>query len=344
MRNFPLYIIDIVYCAVFTPLIIFLMPVERWWSSHPVFLGAFVAWLICNYFAFKYFVVPRFSTPGRTRIYAALAVTLSIAGTSVFATYEIQSPYMAEIKALREANPAPSMGIYHYKQAVWLHYIIVASFGTGLGILAEAGRLRRRRDQLEIERNRAELAAYKARINPHFLFNTLNSLYGLLITQSPAAVESMERFIGLVKYMYASADKDYITVAEEAQCIEEYIYLQSLRLNELARISFKRDLACPEATIPPMLLITFVENAFKHGISPDDPCFVDICIASAPGQVSFSVENSAWSSGVDSPHKGGIDNCQRRLHLRYPQRHSLEISNSGGVFSVKLTIKNDTEK
>ena len=90
---------------------------------------------------------------------------------------------------------------------------------------------------MEYERNRAELALYKAQINPHFLFNTLNTLYGLLITQSDKTEVTLERFINLTKYMYNNANREFIPLAEEVDYIGQYIALQKLRLNDLAEMS-----------------------------------------------------------------------------------------------------------
>lgn len=344
-RNIPLYVIDIAYCAVFVPLVIYLMPVERWWGAHPVFLGLFIAWLYCNYFAFKYFIVPSVFGKGSGRVMALLAVAVSIAGTVGFASYRIESPYSSEIRAIREAHSdrTPKLGMYHYKQAVWLHYLVVVSFSAALGLLTEAYKLRRYREELELERKKAELALYKARINPHFLFNTLNSLYGLLLMQSDKTVETMERFINLVKYMYAASDKEYITVSEESEYIEEYIGLQRLRLNEMAELSFTTNLESPEMLVPPMLLITFVENAFKYGVSPDEPYTICAYIESTSESIHFCIENTIASVSPRSSHKSGIDNCRRRLELHYPERHKLSVGETAqGTFRVDLTLNPET--
>ena len=344
-RNIPLYVIDIAYCVVFLPLIIFLMPVERWWGAHPVFLGLFIVWLYCNYFAFKYFIIPSVFGKRRGRVVALAALVVSVAGTAGFASYRIESPYSSEIKAIREAHSdiAPKLGMYHYKQAVWLHYLVVVSFSAALGLLTEAYKLRRYREELELERKKAELALYKARINPHFLFNTLNSLYGLILMHSDRTVETMERFINLVKYMYAASDKDYIAVSEESEYIEEYIDLQRLRLNEMAKLSFTTNLGCPEMPVPPMLLITFVENAFKYGVSPDEPYTIRASLESTPERIHFCIENTISTVSPRSSHKSGIDNCRRRLELHYPDRHTLSVgATAEGTFRVDLELKPET--
>lgn len=344
-RNILLYVIDIAYCVVFLPLIIYLMPVERWWGAHPVFLGLFIVWLYCNYFAFKYFIIPSVFGKGSSRVVALLAVVVSIAGTVGFASYRIESPYSSEIRAIREAHSdwTPKLGMYHYKQAVWLHYLVVVSFSAALGLLTEAYKLRRYREELELERKKAELALYKARINPHFLFNTLNSLYGLLLMQSDKTVETMERFINLVKYMYAASDKDYITVSEESEYIEEYIGLQKLRLSEMAKLSFTTNLESPDMLVPPMLLITFVENAFKYGVSPDEPYTISASLESTSELIHFCIENTIASISPWSSHKSGIDNCRRRLELHYPDRHKLSVGETAhGTFLVDLILDFET--
>ncbi|MDE7123722.1 MAG: histidine kinase [Alistipes sp.] len=339
MRNVALYI-DLAFCFVFLPSMIFAFPVERWWGTRPLFFAAFVGWLYVTYFLYKYFVVPRMFHGDRRRACALAAIVLSLAVTFLFSSYEISSPFY-HLRQLRpEAIPYPVWGARQNQQAVWLHYIVVVFFCIAIGMLTEAYRQRMAREQIEYERNRAELALYKAQIDPHFFFNTLNTLYGLLITRSDKTEATLERFINLTKYIYNNASRDFIPLAEEVDYIDQYIALQTLRLNEFARVDFSHEVEDAAVQVPPMLLITFVENAFKYGISSNEACVVRIRLRQRGATLRFEVENSVFAHPARTSGRVGIENCRRRLALLYPDRHRLEArTDADGVFRVRLELR-----
>ena len=311
---------------------------ERWWGTYPLFFCSFVGWLYVTYFLYKYFIVPRLFIKGKKRTIAVAAILLSLAVTFLFSAYEITSPLYHIHQEQRQLYPYPIWGIRQNQQAIWLHYILVVIFCFAVGMLKEVYRQKLARAEMEYERNKAELALYKAQINPHFLFNTLNTLYGLLITQSDKTEITLERFINLTKYMYNNANREFIALAEEVDYIGQYIALQQLRLNELADIRFTHEVEREEMPIPPMMLITFVENAFKYGISSDDPCFIHIQLNQRAEKLCFEVVNSTFGREAGHSARMGIQNCRRRLELLYPEHHRLEIEQEHGLFRVRLEL------
>lgn len=338
MKNVALYI-DLVFCLVLLPLLMYAFPVERWWGTHPWFFGSFVVWLYVTYFLYKYFIIPRLFQTGRRRICAFVAIAVSFAFTYLFSDYEIRSPFYHVNQQQRELYSYLVWGMRQNRQAVWLHYILVVIFCSAVEILNEAYRQRLAREEVEYERNRAELALYKAQINPHFLFNTLNTIYGLLITHSDKTEATMERFINLTKYMYNNANREFISLAEEVDYISQYIDLQKLRLNEYADVTFFHEMADAAMPVPPMLLITFVENAFKYGISSNEPCFIHIRLTQRNGTIGFEVDNSVFKRDGNDSKRMGIENCRRRLSLLYPDRHRLDFGcNVDNTFSVRLEL------
>ena len=329
---------DMAFCFILLPLVIYAFPVERWWGTYPLFFCSFVGWLYVTYFLYKYFIVPRLFIKGKKRTMAVVAILLSLAVTFLFSAYEITSPLYHIHQQQRQLYPYPIWGIRQNQQAIWLHYILVVIFCFAVGMLKEVYRQKLARAEMEYERNKAELALYKAQINPHFLFNTLNTLYGLLITQSDKTEITLERFINLTKYMYNNANREFIALAEEVDYIGQYIALQQLRLNELADIRFTHEVEREEMPIPPMMLITFVENAFKYGISSDDPCFIHIQLNQRAEKLCFEVVNSTFGREAGHSARMGITNCLRRLELLYPEHHRLEIAQEHGLFRVRLEL------
>ena len=329
---------DMAFCFILLPLVIYAFPVERWWGTYPLFFCSFVGWLYVTYFLYKYFIVPRLFIKGKKRTIAVAVIVLSLAVTFLFSAYEITSPLYHIHQEQRQLYPYPIWGIRQNQQAIWLHYILVVIFCFAVGLLKEVYRQKLARAEMEYERNKAELALYKAQINPHFLFNTLNTLYGLLITQSDKMEITLERFINLTKYMYNNANREFIALAEEVDYIGQYIALQQLRLNELADIRFTHEVEREEMPIPPMMLITFVENAFKYGISSDDPCFIHIQLNQRAEKLCFEVVNSTFGREAGHSARMGIQNCRRRLELLYPEHHRLEIAQEHGLFRVRLEL------
>ena len=329
---------DMAFCFILLPLVIYAFPVERWWGTYPLFFCSFVGWLYVTYFLYKYFIVPRLFIKGKKRTIAVAVIVLSLAVTFLFSAYEITSPLYHIHQEQRQLYPYPIWGIRQNQQAIWLHYILVVIFCFAVGMLKEVYRQKLARAEMEYERNKAELALYKAQINPHFLFNTLNTLYGLLITQSDKTEITLERFINLTKYMYNNANREFIALAEEVDYIGQYIALQQLRLNELADIRFTHEVEREEMPIPPMMLITFVENAFKYGISSDDPCFIHIQLNQRAEKLCFEVVNSTFGREAGHSARMGITNCRRRLELLYPEHHRLEIVQEHDLFRVRLEL------
>jgi LytS/YehU family sensor histidine kinase len=322
------------------PLMLFIFPIERWWGIDPVFFCSFIVWLYITYFLYKYYVIPRLTASRMKRYFALVAVLVSVAVNFWFSTYRIVPPVRIPPHIGNEIMQAyPVWGLNPTKQAIWLHFLYVVTFSFVTGLLSEIYRQRISSEAMENERNRAELQMYKAQINPHFLFNTLNTIYGLLITRSEKTIETFERFVSLSKYTYKNANLEYVSVSEEVEYIEQYIELQSLRLNEHASVKFTHSEQNEKYMLPAMLLITFVENAFKYGISSDEDCFININLQQMEGIFYFVVENSVFKRKDDNSQGVGLKNCRKRLDMMYGNRYTLETGeNDKKVFTVKLKI------
>lgn len=231
--------------------------------------------------------------------------------------------------------------IKQYQQADWSLFMLVEAFSFAVGMLVRTEQDRSHRRELEAQRDRAEINLLKARINPHFMFNTLNSLYGLFLTGNQKALPSLEKFIEMTRYIHNTSVRESVPLHEESDHIRRLIDLQSLRLNDKTRVDLNIHIENPDLPMPPMLLVTFVENCFKHGVSPTEPGIIYISLTEHNGILEFSTSNRIFPSLAKSDHTG-IDNCRRRLDLCFPNRHSLHITEGHDNFSVKLTIHLDT--
>lgn len=225
------------------------------------------------------------------------------------------------------------------RQTVWFFFLIVSGFSLTIELTIELFRQIISKQQIEADKNKAELALYKAQINPHFLFNTLNALYGLVITKSDKAESAFMKFSNILKYMYAHTTSLMIPISSEIDYIRQYVDLQSLRLNHHTRVEFDVRTDEHDVQIPPMILITFVENAFKYGTSSDEDCTISIRIAVKNGVLHFETENDVMKTPPQDEPAIGIENCRKRMELLYPGRFTLEISEHNRKFRTSLTIQ-----
>lgn len=170
------------------------------------------------------------------------------------------------------------------------------------------------------------------------MFNTLNSLYGLFLTGNPNALPSFERFISMMQYIHTTSNKNLVPITEEAEYIEKYVEVQSLRLNEMTTVRIDIDIKTETLMIPPMLLVTFVENCFKHGVSSIEKSEIAIDIYETDGYMTFTTSNRIYPVKRIGEHMG-IENCRKRLELFFPGKYDLSIKNDGITFNVNLKIK-----
>jgi sensor histidine kinase YesM len=201
-----------------------------------------------------------------------------------------------------------------------------------------------KRKELENEKLLAELNFLKAQINPHFLFNTLNNLYYLAYTKSENTTEVIAKLSQMMRYMIYESNHAKVPLHKEIEYMENYISLERLRLNSQIPIKFEVKGNIENAWITPLIFITFLENAFKHGVSNNNPdAWVNISVELQNGQCIYQVENSIPEKGKETNEKSGIglQNVQRRLELSYPGKHALSITESGNRYMVKLIISLD---
>lgn len=322
--------IDLLFCLVIMPPIIMLVPVERWIVHNTFFLVTLITYLYALYFTYRRIKLPSLFMR-RKYVHIILLMAVLVAITVLLTDFPFPNEDLTERML--------SARKYLRTQTVWFFFLIVTGFSLSVELTCELFRQILSRKEVEVEKNKAELALYKAQINPHFFFNTLNSLYGLVLTHSDKAESAFIMFSNILKYMYAHTDTDTIPVSTEIDYIRQYVDLQSLRLNKYTQVVLETQADDDQILIPPMVLITFVENAFKYGASSDKNCTIIIRIQVKKGQLLFETENSVMREKQADTPAIGIKNCRRRLNLLYPGRFTLQTQREGLVFKTRLTIQ-----
>jgi len=186
-----------------------------------------------------------------------------------------------------------------------------------------------------------ELHYLKKQIHPHFLFNTLNTIYGFALKQSKDTPDIILKLSNLLDYILYQVNKPSVSLKDEVLHIQEYIELEKIRFKDSLKVSFKSDEISETTKIPPMLLIPFVENAFKHGNLLDGFLSVHIRIKLKDNNLKFSIKNTVLPDDVIANSKGlGLENIQKRLQLLYPDTHQLTRNTSDSWYLVNLSISN----
>lgn len=198
--------------------------------------------------------------------------------------------------------------------------------------------INRRLQASERERMEADLQLLRAQINPHFLFNTLNSIYALAIRKDERTADSVVQLSELMRYIMNNANDDYIGLDAEIRYINNYISLQRSRLGKTVDIDYKISGSAPGAKITPLILISFIENAFKHGVNPDEDCDIRISLDLEPGKLSLYVENKKVKS-VGTENGLGLKNTIDRLNLMYAGRYDLAVSDTTEKYIVQLDMQ-----
>ena len=192
--------------------------------------------------------------------------------------------------------------------------------------------------RLQKEKSETELNLLKQQINPHFFFNTLNNLYALSITKDQQTPEVILKLSELMRYVIYKGKEELVPIQEEIKYIEDYIQLQQIRLHKKLDFQFDKTIINREQHIPPLLFITFVENAFKHGIEPaEKDCFLHLTVSSNKNKLTFTCKNSIEEK-INTPKGIGLTNLKRRLQLRFPNQHTLQVEETPTQYHAMLQI------
>ena len=217
----------------------------------------------------------------------------------------------------------------------------VVIFVAMLKFAEEWFELEAKKKEIENEKLTSELRFLKAQINPHFLFNTLNNLYYLAFTQSPNTTEVIAKLSQMMRYMIYESNHAKVMLNKEIEYMENYISLEKLRLNNQIPIHFEVIGNPHSIQIVPLIFITFLENAFKHGVGNNfAAAWVNIKIDIQNGQCVYTVGNSKLPAGNILEKSGiGLQNVHRRLELSYPNSHVLKVKDEASFYDVELVIK-----
>lgn len=326
----PVYI-DLIICLIIMPLIITLLPVEKWLVHSRTYLVSLIIYIYLLYFTFRYVRLAHLIM--RRRIFTALCIF------GILLLVTIALTHIKFITNDPDASPGQLLARQGLRrQTFWFFFLVVTGFSFTIELAFELFHQMLSKQELAAQKDKAELALYKSQINPHFLFNTLNTLYALVISGSEKTESAFVKFSDILRYMYSQSTEELIPVGEELEYINQYVDLQKLRLNKHTKIKMDIKADNRQTLIPPMILITFVENAFKYGTSSDTDCVISIMINLKDNCLKMDTDNLVMKRRNDGKQGLGISNCRKRLELLYPGQYELHTVETDGHYKTSLKI------
>ena len=218
-------------------------------------------------------------------------------------------------------------------------YIMTIALGMALQVTRQWRTSRQQVARAEADKAQAELSFLKAQINPHFLFNTLNNIYTLAYTKNEKTADSIMKLSNIMRYVTDDVSQHFVPLQLEVDCINDFIELQRLRLSKKVLVDFTVKGRLENKSIVPLLLITFVENVFKYGISNHENATITIQLVADERSITFYCHNKIFKPAGTPQRTGiGIANAKKRLEHLYPNKHLLNITNENGFFSVELIL------
>ena len=281
------------------------------------------ALLLMVVFYLNYFILaPKFFVAGKHRYDLLInIVMISVLGTFLHFwldwTNDMYMPYLNK-------QSSDLVGTVSFILRDSLNLAVFAGGGTALALARRWVTADQRLKELEAARAQAELRNLRNQINPHFLLNTLNNIYALTAFDTAKAQETIQELSKMLRHILYDYQQPTVPLQDELEFLENYVKLMRIRLPETVGVTFNTDISDSNIVIAPMIFISLVENAFKHGISPTEPSFIRINISADEHFIHCEIQNSNHpkTDADNSGHGIGLQQVQRRLELAYPDHYT----------------------
>ncbi|OXA98844.1 histidine kinase [Flavobacterium oncorhynchi] len=310
------------------------LPTVFWiWQIIVLFL------LIIVFYSNARIIVPKTIIKDNTSPFLLWALLIVFAMQIIAFFYTSQTDLHSKIRLV--------LGLKKYKSPYFDNYVLmltllVLGISTSWAMLQHWQKAAQHKQKLEQDKTMAELAMLKAQINPHFFFNSLNSIYSLTYTDIEDSRNALHTLSRMMRYLLYSTEET-TTLLKEADFMKDFIALMKLRANSKLTITTDIPQKIHDYPIVPMLLLPLVENAFKHGVHATDKSEIHISLRQKDSTLEFEVENTYFEKSSTTNEGGiGLTNTKRRLHLIYPDKHTLKAGIApNGKYNVKLHLTLD---
>ena len=278
-----------------------------------------------------FFLYPSFSRPRHRQFNNPMPVPPGY----IYEEHSSQPPMPKRVMDPLRQGPYPLPGYLFGRFSLAL---LVVGFNVAIKLLFKSMRDEEALKELEHQHLQSELQYLKYQINPHFFMNTLNNIHALVDMDAGKAKKTIVELSKLMRYVLYEASNKTILLSREIQFLDNYITLMKLRYTNKVCIMCDMPGEIPKVQIPPLLFISFVENAFKHGVSYQKESFIRVAMTIEDGKLAFRCSNSNWGKSGEQNHGIGLENVRKRLRLLFGQDYTLSINEREGSFNVLLVI------
>ncbi|OKS89437.1 hypothetical protein RG47T_4921 [Mucilaginibacter polytrichastri] len=302
-----------------------------WEQALVIFLGYGI--INIGLFYLNYLVyIPLFLDKKKFRMYALILIpTIILFGVGKYGVALLFKSYI-----LTEKGHTTTFGMYFLNTL--FSSLIFIFLSTVLKFTMDWFLNERVQRDLENQRLTAELSFLKSQINPHFLFNSLNTIYSLAYQRSETTPEAVLKLSEIMRYMLYECNDNKVDLDKELKYLQNYIDLQKIRFGNKAFIDYSVIGEVDHQRIVPLILISFVENAFKHGVANDPEHPIVLALTVTDSKLNFYVHNKKHQHNRDAAGGIGLNNVQRRLNLLYPGKYTLTIQNEVDTYSSELSL------
>ena len=296
--------------------------------------------MISAYYANTHYLIPKLLLKGRMALFA-LYIVLILAFSGLFmARLEI---WLDLVQGLDEVSAKKIWRNTYIDFFGLFTTTFVLGISTSISIIQRWNREWKDRQELETQRAVTELAYLRAQINPHFFFNTLNTIYSLTYSNAESSRKVLLKLSSMMRYLLYETSNNHTDVEQELGFLQHYIDIMELRLNKRTMVDVRFPEKLTEMPIAPMLLLPFIENAFKHGVDDLQPGLISIVVEQYHKGITIQVENDIFQFKQPEEmeqHGIGLANTRRRLDLLYPGNYDLQVNEDQqqGRYQVNLKI------
>jgi len=297
------------------------------------------ALLLLFFYANYYYFIPKYNAQRKWWIYGAI-ILLCFAMISYLPSLLLDNtpPNMGAPKGPPRGGvpmdgKRPPFDVFQFRDTFIFQFLMVL-------VLSLLLKLDHQLKQIKNEKLKSEVSYLKAQINPHFLFNTLNSIYALTLKKSDKAPQAVLKLSDMMRYVVTESDTENVALEKEINYISDYVALQQLRMGKDVDFIFDVKGNSNGKEIAPIILINYVENAFKYGINPDESSKIHIFITEDEKGVMLDVENkiSVDKNALPPNTEEGTKNTKKHLDYKYPGKYKLDVTETQETYHVKLYI------
>jgi sensor histidine kinase YesM len=309
-------------------------------SKYNIWRDLFSHFLVVCFFYLNYFVIiPKYYFKKQIGLYILVVLSCYVVVT-VLPVLLIHTEHSAQFLSEKTnyINQYKHEHEHHLLNYFWVScrhslFTFGAAFLISLLFAIDARFKRANKEKMD-----AEVKFFKAQINPHFLFNTLNGIYALALEKSDTAPDAISKLSSIMRYATNEVKRDQVPLIKEIEYLKDYVDLQIMRLGETSDVKFEITGNYSNVMISPLILITFIENAFKYGVSTEDKHPIYISLHIEKQFLQFKVHNQIVRKKKPNTDAHGLENAKQQLDLIYSKRHNLQITDDGKEFKVHLDL------